>query len=234
MDVETALDELFSVPLEEFTGRRNAIARAAKEGGDADAAARIRSLKKPSTAAWALNQLARRDREGIAALSEIRRSLEKTGSARELRERAGQRREVVARLTARARAILEEAGHGSAASTIERISSALVAGGTKEEEELLASGRLSREPSGTGLAGLGFTPGAAEGLDAGTPVSLKDRRTVERLRHSADEAEREAARLVQEAEFAEEEGARLRRRAEEQAAVATKARKAAEDAAAGL
>lgn len=50
---DAAIDELFQVPLNEFTARRNALAKAV---GGADAA-RVRALTKPSVVAWAANQV---------------------------------------------------------------------------------------------------------------------------------------------------------------------------------
>jgi hypothetical protein len=50
---DTSIDELFQVPLNEFTARRNALAKTLA-GADAS---RIRALTKPSVAAWAVNQV---------------------------------------------------------------------------------------------------------------------------------------------------------------------------------
>lgn len=50
--LETEIDELYRLPLEEFTPARNALAK----GAGAEAS-RIRSLTKPPIAAWAVNQL---------------------------------------------------------------------------------------------------------------------------------------------------------------------------------
>ena len=50
--LETKIDKLYQLPLEEFTPARNLLAKGA--GGEA---ARIRALTKPPIAAWAVNQL---------------------------------------------------------------------------------------------------------------------------------------------------------------------------------
>ena len=50
--LETEIDTLYQLPLEEFTAARNALAK--RSGGEA---ARIRALTKPPVAAWAVNQL---------------------------------------------------------------------------------------------------------------------------------------------------------------------------------
>ena len=55
------IDQLFALPLDEFTAARNELARRLKQDGDAEAAEGVRGLAKPTVAAWAVNQLARRE-----------------------------------------------------------------------------------------------------------------------------------------------------------------------------
>jgi hypothetical protein len=55
--VNKPLDQLFQLPLSEFTAARNLLAKAAGDGGAA-----IKALEKPSVPAWAVNQLYWRDR----------------------------------------------------------------------------------------------------------------------------------------------------------------------------
>jgi hypothetical protein len=50
--LESEIDRLYQLPLDEFTSARNALAKTA--GGDA---ARVRALVKPPVSAWAVNQL---------------------------------------------------------------------------------------------------------------------------------------------------------------------------------
>jgi hypothetical protein len=50
--LDARIDQLYQLPLEEFTSARNALAKDA--GADA---ARVRALTKPPIAAWAVNQL---------------------------------------------------------------------------------------------------------------------------------------------------------------------------------
>jgi hypothetical protein len=65
------IDELFALPLDEFTAARNALAKRLKQDGDAEAAEAVRTLSKPSVAAWAVNQLARRDPETVRSLLNV-------------------------------------------------------------------------------------------------------------------------------------------------------------------
>src|SRR4029450_6163982 len=69
------LDRLYHGPLEEFTPARNDLAKALRSGGKTEAADWVKSLTKPSRAAWLVNQLAVRKPEGIAELLEAGREL---------------------------------------------------------------------------------------------------------------------------------------------------------------
>jgi hypothetical protein len=63
-----APEGLYALPLEEFTPARDALAKELKAAGRKDEAAEVKSLRKPSLAAWALNRTARDHPDAIAAL----------------------------------------------------------------------------------------------------------------------------------------------------------------------
>ena len=67
--LETDIDQLYQLPLEEFTSARNTLARTA--GADA---AEVRKLAKPPLAAWAVNQLYWKRREVYDARAPVARS----------------------------------------------------------------------------------------------------------------------------------------------------------------
>ena len=58
--LDEAVDELYGTPLEEFLPSRARLVAAAKADGDTDAAAAIKTLRKPTAAAWAVNLMARK------------------------------------------------------------------------------------------------------------------------------------------------------------------------------
>src|SRR3954452_25543843 len=62
------IDQLFALPLDEFTAARNELAKRLKQEGDAETAETVRAMTKPSVAAWAVNQLARREPEAVRSL----------------------------------------------------------------------------------------------------------------------------------------------------------------------
>jgi hypothetical protein len=70
-DVESAIQELYGAAREEFIALRKEFARAAREAGNAGAAAEIDKLAKPTTAAWIANQLARTDPDEVRELADL-------------------------------------------------------------------------------------------------------------------------------------------------------------------
>ncbi|HEX6580351.1 MAG TPA: hypothetical protein VF195_05715, partial [Actinomycetota bacterium] len=63
--LEGRIDELYGLPLERFTAERDALAKELASAGDRDGAARVKALRKPVVAAWAVNLLAREDPDGV-------------------------------------------------------------------------------------------------------------------------------------------------------------------------
>ncbi|MGH3360838.1 MAG: hypothetical protein ACRDOM_00135 [Nocardioides sp.] len=103
-------DELYALGPAEFTPARDARAKALK---GTDLAAPVKKLRKPSVAAWVVNQLVRYETEQVdqvlavgAALREAQANL----AGDELRELTRQRRQLTAAVTTRARAVAAERG----------------------------------------------------------------------------------------------------------------------------
>jgi hypothetical protein len=247
--LETDVDRLYALPLEAFTPERNEAARAARREGRRDEAEAIARLPKPTIAAWAINQLARRERAGIDALLEAgtklldaqRASLEGRG-----REELDQARvlvdESVAALVVSASRLLE--GRASDA-TLARIEGTLrVAPLSPEGRERLSRGTFTAEMQSTGwdlLEGLAAAlparaPGSARSTRGATvrppKASPRADRTSERAAEKAAVSrQREAARALREAE---REQARVRRELEAADARVEKARDALAKADAAL
>ena len=109
-DLLSVADELYGLPLPEFTPARDA---RAKELKGTDLATQVKALRKPSVAAWVVNLLVRRETEQVeqvlsvgAALREAQASM--SGDA--LRELTKQRRQLTAAVTTRARRTAREEG----------------------------------------------------------------------------------------------------------------------------
>src|SRR5688500_10764272 len=105
-------DELFGLDPEAFVAARDALARRLRGAGRKDEAAAVKGLRRPTVAAWALNQLARRHGDEVRALIAEGQEVAKAqgralaGEGAGLREAAQRRREAIRQLAQRADAIL--------------------------------------------------------------------------------------------------------------------------------
>src|SRR4029077_13357011 len=66
--LDKQIDRLYSLPLEAFMPARIELAKGLRASGDREGAARVRMREKPTVAAWAVNQLARRRPKELRAL----------------------------------------------------------------------------------------------------------------------------------------------------------------------
>ena len=73
--LEAALDELYGTEPSEFVAVRKRLATALREGGDKAGANVLQAARRPSTSAWALNQLARREPDVVESLLDASRAL---------------------------------------------------------------------------------------------------------------------------------------------------------------
>lgn len=229
------VDELFGLPPEDFTKARDALAAELKGSGDAAAAKEVKALRKPTVAAWAVNQLSRRHPGGVRDLIEAGERLRKAqsealggGSGKQLRERAAERARLVDKLLQRAGDILAEADVEPAAHR-ERIEETLLAAAIDDDaSRLLTEGRLEKPVAAE--ADWGWT-----GAEAPAPATRKPRDDAkrERARRQVEDAEAEAKESRAEASRAEREVEEAREalaRAERKLQTETKRRDRAEQA----
>lgn len=137
---DQALDDLYALPLEEFTPARNDLAARLRKAGQRDDAEAVKRLAKPSITAWALNQVARREPEAIGALLDAGAALATAQRALMAgRDRAGFRsateaqRVALERLLRSAAGILQEAGHPANKATLDRLEATLRAAANGHE-----------------------------------------------------------------------------------------------------
>jgi hypothetical protein len=131
-DLLQIADRLYAEPLSGFTAARDAAARAAATGEDADKglAARIKSLKKPSVAAWALNRLVRRESDQIdqvLVLGDSLRAAAESMSADDLRSLNRQRRQLTNALAGAARDLAREQDVRLTAAVVDQVEGMLTA-----------------------------------------------------------------------------------------------------------
>ena len=129
-ELETDLDALFTLPLTEFTGERNALAARLKKSGRSDEATVVKALAKPPVSAWAVNQLYWNHRETfdqlLAAGERVHKS-QASGKVADMRAALDARREALTELSDLAASLLRDAGHNPSLDIIRRITSTLEA-----------------------------------------------------------------------------------------------------------
>jgi hypothetical protein len=153
-------DDLYGLPLERFVAERGALARALRGEGRREEAAAVAGLRKPSVAAWAVNQLVRTQDAGVRALLEAGDVVREAQAAllaggadsRAVRAAAGAERAAVDRLVAAAGGLLSAEGHELSAAVIDRVADTLHAAALDEDARReVEGGRLARELRHVGL-----------------------------------------------------------------------------------
>ena len=234
MQLDDAIDRLYDVDLDEFVAERGRLAKELRSEGRTEDAAALAKRRKPSVAAWALNQLARRNRRDVDLLLDAGHRLREAqaamlgGGERADFERArASEAEALQRLMREAERLLEERGSASS-SVLQQIGGSLRAAAISEEgRELVARGRFVQAISTSGFDVVGRLAEAAAPTGRPTPSrSQRQRRQDEEAR--VKEALREARDRLR---AAEREAERLRAAADDAAAVADEARAAAHRAA---
>jgi hypothetical protein len=233
MDKEA--DALYGLPLEQFTPERDALVKTLRKEGDREAAARVKSMRKPTVAAWAVNQLARSQPQAIRELGDAGEALRDTqaaivagkGSADDLRAAGERQRAAIQELMTAARGLLTGNGKALSESTLEDVADTLRAAAVDDgTREAVLAGRLDRERRAAGLgAGLeGFaltgpaprTTRAPAKPEPGKPAPAKPKAGAARAEAAA---EKEAALR---AAAAREEEQRAARAAAKEASTAAK------------
>jgi hypothetical protein len=162
VELESEIDRLYGVPLDEFIRDRDELVKRLRREGEREAAERVKKLRKPSAGAWALNQAVRRRRKETDALlaagerlRESHEALLSGGDAAALREAMQEERALGSALADCAEAIASETGKSGPALR-ERVRATLHAASVDEEaREELARGRFVREREAAGLGPLG-------------------------------------------------------------------------------
>jgi len=129
--LDDEIDDLFRLPLAEFTGARNALAARLKKEGRSNDAERVKLLGKPSVSAWTVNQLYWNHRDSfdelIATGKRFRPTSRRTGKGADMRDSLDARRVALVQLSELATELLRDAGHNPSPETIHRVTSTLEA-----------------------------------------------------------------------------------------------------------
>jgi hypothetical protein len=147
--VTAALDELYAAPFDRFIPLRRELALRLRGAGNVAGARRVSEAKKPTRTAWALNQVARKNSELVAAVIETRRAAAgapKAGDAGAIRAVMQRYREAIARAVGAVRSTLAADGVGLSPAQSRRVGETLQAIATDPtEREKLSTGRLTAD-----------------------------------------------------------------------------------------
>ena len=149
-DLDSAVDRLHAVPLEDFVAERKRLAKELRAAGDRESAAELAKLPKPSAPAWALNQLAREQPHVVAGWLDAAEALRDAsssagrGSGDALRAAMAAHREATRGLLARVREEARPNGRELSEPMLDRVRELLQAAtADPERAELLRAGRAS-------------------------------------------------------------------------------------------
>lgn len=193
---ERELDALYRGPLEEFTAARNELAKSLRSEGKGEAADWVKGLRKPTRAAWLVNQLAVRKSAEVKRLlatgEELRAAQEEmlagATDRTKLREAATREQKEIDSLLGTAQAIGRE--HGVGEQILTRVGETLqAAAGDPEVAEAIRLGRLDREQRAASIGLVGPATPAAPARRR----SAKDREATERRERQATAKRRKAA-----------------------------------------
>src|SRR5689334_12267506 len=221
------IDDLYGTPFDRFVPERTELAKALRKEGRRDEAAEVAALRKPSVAAWAVNQLIRTQARSVKDLfgagDALRKAHEQAasgrGDAQALRQATQDERAAVDTLMEAARGLLTSDGHELSPTVMDRVAETLRAAALDPDaRSQVSEGRLERELRHVGLGFLGDmaaapAPASAPKRKAPAPKGKQDQKQKAR-----DEArERERAQALKDARAAEKEARRELERAQKAA-----------------
>jgi hypothetical protein len=172
-----SIDELYQLPLAEFTAGRNALAARLRKSGKTGDADEVRSLVKPSIPAWAVNQVYWKHRPVfdrlLAAGDQLRKAQTSTlaGKAGDVRGALDSVREALSELSRLAVTELETAGHNASPGAMRAVTATLEAlSAYGSGDHAPQAGRLVDEVDPPGFETLAaLVPNAAGSSGATTP-----------------------------------------------------------------
>jgi hypothetical protein len=208
--------ELYGLPLERFTPERDALVKALRSEGRRDEAARVGKLRKPSVAAWAVNQLVGTQRRGVSALFDAGDALRDAqsklvaggGNPDALRKASERERLATEALVQKARGLLSSEGRELTQATLEKVSETLHAAALDDDARAqVRDGCLERELRHVGLGTIEARAEAKADAPGARP------RSTTKARRRPGAADRERAKRVEAARQSETETRRALDRA---------------------
>ncbi len=207
---------LYGLPRDEFTPARNQLAQQLRRAGERELGEQVKRLRKPSVAAWTLNQVRWRHPEQVEGLlaagqrlREAQERLLEEGERGRLRDAAADERRLVEETVQAAEAILEEAGETVRPPLHNKLwETAHAAALDPELGETLGRGRLLQDLQisdlgligGVGSAPAASTVGAEPAPPKPTPKTQRRREQARQRKQKAQSKLETALRAASEAE----------------------------------
>ncbi|WP_188484825.1 hypothetical protein [Cellulomonas carbonis] len=157
--------ELYALPAGDFTAARDRIAKEVRSEGDRELAALVAGLRRPTTAAWAVNLLVRTHPDEVERLLELGAALREaqaTLAGHELRALGKQQHQVLAGFRRQVRAAAVDAGQRLSDTVTQQVEATLRAAmADPRAADAVRSGLLT-----THLESIGFAPVDVDGAVA--------------------------------------------------------------------
>ncbi|MDQ6817313.1 MAG: hypothetical protein M3018_07890 [Actinomycetota bacterium] len=223
--------DLYGLPIDRFVPGRSALVKALRESGQREQAAEVGGLRKPSVAAWAVNQLVRTQGRAVerlfAAGDALQHAhsqlLEGRGDGTALREALAVERKAVAELAESARGLLGSEGQELTPAMLDRVSETFHAAALDADARMqVKDGCLQRELRhiGLGTGGTASMPTTAADRRAATRAPSKTAErgakapsTPDKAAAARKQAERDLAKQLSAARKAETDARRVAERA---------------------
>ncbi len=201
MDLDEALNQLYGLQPDEFLDARRQLVKAAKTAGEPDLTKAIGALRKPTVAAWAINQLTRRQPDEIKRLLTLAASLhdaQERVDGPALKELGRERTKLIDELVRSCAQTMQEAGGSLSPSAANQMRETFVAALTSTAAtDAVASGQLTRALSYAGFGDVDLSEATAAPSPSRRPplrvIAGEGRDSAKREATKPDAAKRDAA-----------------------------------------
>jgi hypothetical protein len=196
-------EDLYGLALDRFVPSRAALVKRLRGEKRREEASEVAALRKPSVAAWAVNQLVRTQPKALQALFEagddLARAQEQAtagqGGGDAMRAATHRQRESVRALLETAEGLLDSDGQGVSSATIDRVGETLrAAANDQDARKQVVGGCLTRELRFVGVGIGGLMPSPVKSEPTAKPAARAQE--AEAAPKAEAEAEAEAERVA--------------------------------------
>ena len=174
LDLDSAVGELYGLQPDEFLGARRTLAARAKADKDTGLAKAIESIRKPTAAAWAINQLVRARPADIERLVELAAELHEAQEKMDggaLKTLSRERTKLVDELVRSTSEVAKESGGALSGPVANQVRETFVAAlATTAAADAVGSGQLTRALSYAGFGDVDLSEATAAPAPARRPA----------------------------------------------------------------